>query len=220
MGDLRFDAIVFDFDGVILESAAIKTEAFSAIFADESEEDREAIVAHHLNNMGISRFEKFEWAYRERFRRPLSEERRKELGQQFSAYVDERVRSCPFVPGAQEALRALHGRLPLYVASGTPHADLVAIIADRGLTDFFNEVWGSPRKKPDSLREVLEKNAIADPKRLLMIGDGESDFKAAQKVGASFYARETAEFPGDWRSLGVEPHEDLKELPSNVGSFG
>lgn len=216
MTSLNFDAVVFDFDGVILESATIKTDAFGHVFRDRSQEDRDRIRAHHLDNMGISRFEKFAWAYREVIQEPLTDAKRDELSAAFSSYVDERVRSCPFVPGAREALEKLHGAVPLYVASGTPQGDLEAVIRDRELAPYFEQVWGSPTKKPAALREVLAHHQIEDARRLLMIGDGESDFKAAQAVGASFYARETDEFPGDWKALGVEAHVDLRALPNVV----
>jgi beta-phosphoglucomutase-like phosphatase (HAD superfamily) len=47
-------AIVFDFDGVILESADIKTNAFRALFASYPEHV-DQIVDFHLRNAGVSR---------------------------------------------------------------------------------------------------------------------------------------------------------------------
>ena len=48
--DLR--AVIFDFDGVILESADIKTQAFIELFADNPDH-REAILRQHHDNVGI-----------------------------------------------------------------------------------------------------------------------------------------------------------------------
>ena len=124
-------AIVFDFDGVILESADLKTVAFVEMFADRPEH-QDAIRAHHLENLGISRYEKFRWIYANLFHEPLTEQRSAELGQQFSNLVFDKVLACPFVPGARQALDALHGTRPLYVASGTPHDELLRIIDHRG----------------------------------------------------------------------------------------
>ena len=50
------EAIIFDFDGVILESADIKTNAFRTLFEKESPELINKIISYHFKNMGISRF--------------------------------------------------------------------------------------------------------------------------------------------------------------------
>src|SRR5690606_22889470 len=42
-------AVIFDFDGVILESVKVKTDAFKELFSDYPEH-LEAIVAYHENN--------------------------------------------------------------------------------------------------------------------------------------------------------------------------
>ena len=49
-----WSAIVFDFDGVILESLDIKTRAFAALF-DGFPDHTEQIAGYHLNNLGVSR---------------------------------------------------------------------------------------------------------------------------------------------------------------------
>src|SRR5688500_11624263 len=72
-------AVIFDFDGVILESANIKTEAFLTLFADHTEH-REAIRGYHVRNVGISRFRKFEWIYSELLKTPLCEAESIRLG--------------------------------------------------------------------------------------------------------------------------------------------
>ena len=55
-------AIIFDFDGVLIESAAIKTEAFREVFSKWQDKVDE-IVTYHNKNMGISRFVKFKYFY-------------------------------------------------------------------------------------------------------------------------------------------------------------
>ena len=49
--------IVLDFDGVIVESVGIKTEAFRELFRDSPQV--EEIYQYHLANNALSRFEKF-----------------------------------------------------------------------------------------------------------------------------------------------------------------
>ena len=97
-------AIVFDFDGVLAESVEVKTRAFARLFANETPEAVERIVAYHRQNGGISRFEKFLTIYREILKRPLTEQMFQSLCEQFSQLVVEEVVAAPWVDGAREFL--------------------------------------------------------------------------------------------------------------------
>lgn len=189
--------VVFDFDGVILESAEIKTRAFVEMF-DHVPDHLEAIRRHHLENLGISRFEKFRWILRELLDEEPTPERLERLGDDFSHRVHEAVVACPFVPGARDALGAARatGR-PRWVASGTPHDELLRVIRERGLERDFESVHGSPASKTRILRSALEHLDLA-PHEALMVGDGTTDRNAARDVGCRFLARSTPEQHDVW----------------------
>lgn len=181
------EAIVFDFDGVILESAALKGDAFLELFSDHPEH-LEAITAHHLANLGVSRFEKFDWIYRNLFQQPLPESNRQELGRRYSDIVFTRTVGSPFVPGASELLEHLVGRVPLFVASATPQTELEAVVRKRELGRFFVGVHGSPPRKEKLLTEIVRHGGFKS-ECVLMIGDGVSDLEAARHAGCLFVAR-------------------------------
>lgn len=188
-------AVIFDFDGVILESADIKTEAFVDLFAAYPEHQG-AIRGFHLDNIGISRFVKFEHIRRNILRLPYDEGVRAELGAEFTRLTKARILACPEVPGARALLAALKGRVLRIVASGTPEGELRDIVRERGMDGWFDEVWGTPRTKSEIIRDVLARHGIS-PERAVMVGDGMSDYKAARETGTLFLAREMArEFDG------------------------
>ena len=54
-------AIFWDFDGVIAESVNVKTEAFYNLYLPYGIEIAEKVRRHHLDNGGMSRFEKFRY---------------------------------------------------------------------------------------------------------------------------------------------------------------
>ena len=56
--------IIFDFDGVIVESVNIKTIAFKKIYKKYGNEIVNKVVDHHLSNGGMSRFEKFNYYHK------------------------------------------------------------------------------------------------------------------------------------------------------------
>lgn len=208
-------AVVFDFDGVILESGNIKTEAFLELFADWPEH-REAVLAFHLANLGVSRYVKFRYVVEELWARPYTPQDEAELGAAFERLVLEKVLRCPFVPGAAETLAALSGWLPAFVASGTPQTELDFIVNQRHLRGSFQEVWGTPCTKPEILRDIVARYGW-QPDEVLMVGDGLSDYQAAQAVGTRFLARLTPEQQTEWDRLDVVGVADLMGLAQVVG---
>ncbi len=77
--------IFFDFDGVILESAEIKTTAFRRLFEEYGEV--EEIVDYHEKNAGVSRYDKFDYIYDKILKKELTSEKKDELGKRFSELV-------------------------------------------------------------------------------------------------------------------------------------
>ena len=58
--DIR--VVVFDFDGTLVDSAPIKTEAFTELYRPYGDEVAEEVRRRHLAAEGVSRFVKFrEW---------------------------------------------------------------------------------------------------------------------------------------------------------------
>jgi phosphoglycolate phosphatase-like HAD superfamily hydrolase len=212
-------AVVFDFDGVILESADVKTDAFVALYAEHGPEVCSRVREHHLANMGISRFKKFAWIAENVFGRALSDDESAELGRRFSDLALANVLAAPMVRGAEAALGALGALgLPLFVASGTPEDELQLIVARRGLAPAFCEVHGTPRDKPTILGDVLARHGLA-PDRVLFVGDGMTDYRAARAAGTQFLARDTPLLHDEWVALGVRREPDLVRLPELVASW-
>lgn len=209
-------AIVFDFDGVILESADVKTEAFVELYREHGPDIVARVREHHLANLGISRFKKFAWIAEHVLRAPLSMEESTALGHRFSELALAKVLAAPFVPGAEEALASL--TLPLFVASGTPNDELNLIVDRRGLRPRFREVHGTPAEKPAILRDLMGRHGWSPPE-VLFIGDGTSDYKAAEATGVAFLARDTPALHDDWVQLGVRLEPDLRRLQEVVAAW-
>lgn len=204
-----FRAIIFDFDGVILESVAIKGRAFRDLVPrDPALQDR--VERYHLEHMGMSRYQKFAWIYRELLHRPLPATEMAELDRRFGAAIASQMRTCPFVPGAREFLRARAGRVPMFVVSGAPELELRGIVEDRGLTPFFEAVYGCPPEKAQTLTRIGRELDAASAD-LLFIGDGQTDADAARSAGVTFVARVTTggDTFGDLPAMRVA---DLAEL--------
>jgi len=184
-------AVIFDVDGVIIESAEIKTKAFEILFADYPDKLSE-IVSYHQKNGGISRYVKFRYFYEKILGQELSAKKEAELGEKFSKIVLTQVLEAPFAPGAIEFLSQNKNRYHFFVASGTPEDELQNILNHRQLTPFFLEVHGAPKDKADIIEDILYRYEL-QRKEVVFIGDAESDRAAAEKARILFIARLTGE---------------------------
>ena len=180
-------AIIFDFDGVIIESADIKTEAFKEIFSDFPEKIVE-ITGYHLANSGISRYVKFRYIYERILERKLPKGKEIELGKRFSQIALEKVLKASFVDGAKEFLDKNKNRYQLFIVSGTPEQELNDIIKIRGLREYFREIHGSPKEKTDVINDIMKKHNFSN-NEVVYVGDAESDRIAAQGAKVIFIER-------------------------------
>jgi HAD superfamily hydrolase (TIGR01549 family) len=181
-------AVIFDFDGVILESSDIKTTALGRLFETEYPDRVHEIIEYHKNNMGISRYVKFRYIYESILEKHLSGDEEKRLGEKFSSLVLDEVLSAPLVDGVERFLKKNLGRYAMFVASGTPDEELKFIVKKRGLDGYFLEVHGSPTEKAQIIEEILSRNKWM-PSEVVFIGDAQSDMKAAAAAGVHFVAR-------------------------------
>ncbi len=187
MKKFEIEVIVFDFDGVLAESVDVKGEAFYKLYEHEGEDIARKVLDHHLANGGVSRYDKIRHYESEFLDRTVSEAQVMEIAQRFSDLVEEQVVAARWVNGAKEFLDEYHSQVPLYVASATPQEELDRIVSKRGMAKYFKGVFGSPARKADHLIALAR---TYDPKKMLMIGDTISDYKAAQAAGTLFLGRE------------------------------
>ena len=206
--------LFFDFDGVVVESAAIKTRAFTALYPDASLVQLGKVKQHHLENTGISRYQKFEWIEKNVFGASLSEIRARQLGERFSQLVFDAIVKAPLVPGALDLLVDAQGKIPIYLISGTPQSELDLIVDRMNMRHFFNQIFGSPSIKAEIIRKMLIENS-ADAEFSCFIGDGPTDYEAALATSVRFIARDSGEHKDYWWKLGLDTVEDLSSLNLN-----
>lgn len=182
---MRFDALLFDFDGVLVDSVHIKTCAFEQLYAEYGPEVRARVVAYHLEHGGKSRYEKFRHFHSAFLGKPLGAAEEASLGRQFSVLVEDAVVRAPWAAGAREFVEAHYRQLPLFVASGTPDAELKRIIERRGMMHYFAGVQGAPASKGEIIAGFVSRHELR-PGRVLMIGDSRTDYEGAQEAGVQF----------------------------------
>jgi HAD superfamily hydrolase (TIGR01549 family) len=209
----RFDALVFDFDGVLVESTDIKTMAFAALYEQHGQEIVEQVTSYHAKHAGISRFKKFKYFQENFLGVSYTEAEGNFLSNQFSKLVVDAVVDSSYVTGAKEFLEAHKNTIPMFIASGTPNDELHEIVKRRDMLKYFVSVFGAPSTKGEIIKKLLQEHAFI-PMRVLMVGDALSDFDGARESGVGFIGRISGDdnpFPP-----GVNVIPDLNALANYV----
>ena len=82
-----YSSLIFDCDGVLLNSNSVKTEAFYRATLPYGENAARAMVDFHVSNGGISRYEKFNYFLREIVSSEQKEPNKEELREYFAREV-------------------------------------------------------------------------------------------------------------------------------------
>ena len=111
------------------------------------------------------------------------------VNQLAAQYVQlDNVLNAPLVPGVMDVLERWHGRVPMYVCSGTPQEELQSVLEQRGLARYFTGICGTPPAKAELLKGIVRKERI-DPADAVMVGDATTDSDAAEAAETLFYGR-------------------------------
>lgn len=179
----RYHTLIFDCDGVVLNSNKVKTEAFYQAALPYGKAAAQQLVDYHVARGGISRYEKFEWFVQH----VVAGHKGPGLDQLLAAYAEE-VRQgllqCDIAEGLV-SLRELTSHARWLIVSGGDQAELRYIFAVRELTDLFDGgIFGSPDNKHDILAREFAVGNIQNP--ALFLGDSKYDFEAAKKSSLDF----------------------------------
>jgi len=143
--------IVFDCDGVILDSVPTKTRAFARLAEPYGAEARDRFVMYHMTHGGVSRYRKFAWFFSEILGREITPQESEEWGKRFASYSLEEVKRCPLIPGVEKALTDWEGKLPMCVCSRrncVPFSTCASFRTSSGL--FLGLRLPKPRSSPIS----------------------------------------------------------------------
>lgn len=182
-------ALVYDFDGVLVDSNDIKENSFLEIYRELASDRFEDILALHKSTPVHTRFEKMDTIMREIFQL-RGDEATKRAAEWVQVYTEKTHRSvveCAYIEGAMNMIQHFQGKVPQYIASATPEKELRNIVRDRGIYDLFANVWGGPRPKTEMFADVCSLESI-EKDDLLFFGDSASDWHSAKKFGCPFIA--------------------------------
>lgn len=173
----RYDCVVFDWDGTLIDSTATIARSIQAAAADLGLPVPDYATASHVIGLGL----------RDALRRAvpaLPVERELEFSARYRYHYFGAEDTLALFDGARELVAALHGSgVAVCVATGKSSAGLLRAMQSTGLAGYFRATRCAdqthPKPHPAMLLELSAELEI-DPGRMLMIGDTTHDLQMAR----------------------------------------
>ena len=191
----KYKTIVFDCDGVILDSNITKIDSYfrTAKKLGATNEQAQALVDHHVQYGGISRYPKFVWYIEKVLQKAPTKEAVQEYLDTFSLAVSKGLMGCKVADGL-EALREATKDTNWLVVSGGDQSEIRELFSKRELSALFDGgVFGSPDNKDEIFKREQANGNIKMP--ALFIGDSKYDYESSNRAGLDFV------FLSDWTDV-------------------
>ena len=195
----RFDLIVFDWDGTLMDSAGVIVSSIQGAARDMGLQEPSDENARHVIGLGLN--EALEYVFPE-----LPPQQYAPLVERYRHHFLARDQAIPLFEGVAEVIESLHAEgFLLAVATGKSRAGLSRAFESSGIGDYFHasrcadETFSKPH--PAMLLELIEQFDV-EAGRTLMIGDTTHDLQMAINAGVA----------GLGVSYGAHPAENLASL--------
>jgi beta-phosphoglucomutase len=186
-------AVIFDFNGIIVDDEPIHFELFRRVLEEEgivlTEED------YYARYLGFDDRGAFSFAYRDHSR-PLDDRELTNLIGRKSVYYSQAIRNHVAVfPGVTTLVANLAPRLPLAVASGALRHEIDTILKTVGLLQYFKAIVSAEdvergKPEPEIFLKTLDRlNASSpnkepiQPSQCVVIEDSKEGVRGARRAG-------------------------------------
>lgn len=210
----EYKTVIFDCDGVVLDSNRVKSDAFYNSVLAYGEEPARTFLKFHQENGGVSRYKKFNHFFDSIFPLKEADQEKARVLQLYSRHVWEGLLTCHLEPSLADLSRANPDSKWLIV-SGGDQTELRKVFLERDIKKYFDGgVFGSPDTKDEILSREVGSGNIALP--ALFIGDSKYDYIAARAAGLDFVFISQWTEVADWkawvRANNIKSVQNLKDL--------
>ena len=179
----KYSYFIFDCDGVILNSNFIKEQTFKKILENYKKKDIDNFIDFHLNNLGISRYKKFDYFFSKILKLENYNEIYKKTIKDFSDQMKIYLKKCEITENLYDLRKKYKNKW--IVISGSDHDELNYIFKLRNIDNYFDGgIYGSPNTKYEIFKKLEKKNLINN--NSIYFGDSKSDYLFSQNVSIDF----------------------------------
>ena len=195
----KVNSIIFDCDGVILNSNQLKTKAyFKAAYSSYGNELASSLTTYLTNNTGKPRGYFIDYFLKNIVPPNIPGLGYEELFNAVTLEIHKGLMECEISPCLFN-LREKTTDIKWFVASGGAEKELKHVFKERSLFDLFDGgIYGGPMTKDEILSSLINKKHIKFP--ALLLGDSKYDYEAASRAKLDFlFVTGWSEFK-DWRN--------------------
>jgi HAD superfamily hydrolase (TIGR01549 family) len=179
--------VLWDFDGVILDSMKVRDWGFEEIFKDFNQELIDKLLVFHRNNGGLSRYVKIRYFFEKLLGQSITEEGVLEYAQKFSVLMRKELTNPKnLILEAFEFIKNNHQNYNFHIVSGSDQEELRFLNKELGTAKYFISIHGSPTPKKQLVANLLEKYNY-QLENTCLIGDSINDYEAADYNKIHFY---------------------------------
>ena len=182
-------ALIFDFNGVIVESTDKNAQFYGQIFSRYGHEVVERIKEHYKTTGGIPRQARIAMYLRDFAGVEPTAGLVEELSREFTRLYMDSLREARLVPGVREFFEQYDGKYDFFLSSGAPEEDIPEMLGILGLKRYFLRGFGAPRRKGEHVAFILKQYGY-NPREVVFIGDSPKDREAAVENDIWFVARD------------------------------
>lgn len=183
----KFKTILWDFDGVIMDSMPIRDKGFEIVLKGYPKEQVSLLMDYHRNNGGLSRYNKFRYFFEEIRKESITDVEIKVLADEFSVVMLENLLdSNLLIEDSLKFIKDNYSKYKMHIVSGSDGNELRYICEALGLSKYFISIHGSPTPKKELVKQVMISNSY-DNTEICLIGDSYNDLEAAEINSISFY---------------------------------
>lgn len=188
---MEINNIIFDFDGVILDSHKIKTDAFKIIFKEYGNNISIKAKEFHLKNIGKNRMYKFKYILKNILKKKHFKKDIIKLNKNFSSYCDKKIDKIEPPISLINFLKKNYKRKNFFISTGTPENVIKKIIKKKKLSKYFKKVYGSPKTKIEHIKKIIKDQN--NKNKTIFIGDSKIDYLSSKKAGIKFLLKINSE---------------------------
>jgi phosphoglycolate phosphatase-like HAD superfamily hydrolase len=182
----NYKVILWDFDGVIMDSMPIRNEGFRLVLSEYPKEQVEELVKYHLTNGGLSRYNKFRYFFEVIRKESITEVEVRELASKFSTIMLKKlINEALLINDSINFIRKSVSSYRMHIVSGSDQNELRMICKELNLEQYFISIHGSPTPKNDLVKDLLKINDY-NFSEVVLIGDSHNDLEAAKQNGIAF----------------------------------
>jgi phosphoglycolate phosphatase-like HAD superfamily hydrolase len=182
------EVIFWDFDGVIKDSASVKTQAYVDMVAEFGVNAQKRVLLDYKLAGGMSRFELIPRFYNDLLKIELTDAQLAKKFDLYSKMVVESVILSAYIKGVESYLDINFNRQRFIIVTNTPKTEIDMILKKLGIDRYFESVFGAPDLKEDVVKNTLERCDVSAD-NCVFVGDSSGDFKAAQVNNVPFIYR-------------------------------